>query len=54
VLEWGPRARVVEPPELVEEVRLELEQALAAYGGAPAERTVRARSSARQRRGAAR
>ena len=31
VLEWGPRARVVEPPELVERVRQELEEALANY-----------------------
>jgi predicted DNA-binding transcriptional regulator YafY len=31
VLEWGPRARVVEPPELVERVRSELESALKAY-----------------------
>lgn len=33
VLEWGARARVVEPPELVERIRLELEQALEAYTG---------------------
>ncbi len=32
VLEWGPRARVVEPAELVERVRRELEEALANYG----------------------
>lgn len=32
VLEWGPRAKVVEPPELVERVRAELEQALGQYG----------------------
>jgi len=32
VLEWGARAKVVGPPELVERVRLELEQALASYG----------------------
>lgn len=31
VLEWGPRARVVEPPELVERVRAELVQALELY-----------------------
>jgi predicted DNA-binding transcriptional regulator YafY len=31
VLEWGPRARVVEPRELVEQVRDELERALALY-----------------------
>ncbi len=30
-LEWGPRAKVVEPPELVERVRAELDQALAQY-----------------------
>ena len=33
VLEWGPRARVVEPPELVEQVRGELQRALALYQG---------------------
>jgi predicted DNA-binding transcriptional regulator YafY len=32
VLEWGPRARVVEPEELVERVAAELSQALAGYG----------------------
>jgi predicted DNA-binding transcriptional regulator YafY len=31
VLEWGQRARVVEPPELVERVRAELEGALKGY-----------------------
>lgn len=31
VCEWGGRARVVEPPELVERVRAELEEALAGY-----------------------
>jgi predicted DNA-binding transcriptional regulator YafY len=31
ILEWGPRARVVEPPELVEKVKAELEAALKAY-----------------------
>lgn len=31
VLEWGPRARVIEPPELVERVRSELRGALAGY-----------------------
>ncbi len=31
VLEWGQRARVVEPPELVDRVRTELENALAGY-----------------------
>lgn len=31
VLEWGARARVVEPPELVARVRAELEGALAGY-----------------------
>jgi len=45
VLEWGPRARVVEPSELAERVKTELEQALAAYGGA---------RRPRQRRGVAR
>jgi predicted DNA-binding transcriptional regulator YafY len=32
VLEWGKRARVIEPPELVVRVREELEGALAQYG----------------------
>jgi predicted DNA-binding transcriptional regulator YafY len=31
VLEWGQRAKVVDPPELVERIRSELETALAAY-----------------------
>jgi predicted DNA-binding transcriptional regulator YafY len=31
VLEWGPRARVVEPPELVERVLTELSEALKGY-----------------------
>jgi predicted DNA-binding transcriptional regulator YafY len=31
VLEWGARAKVIEPPELVEGVRQELEDALARY-----------------------
>jgi predicted DNA-binding transcriptional regulator YafY len=31
ILEWGPRARVVEPPELVERVRTELGKALGQY-----------------------
>ena len=31
VLEWGQRARVVEPPELVEAVKAELEGALKLY-----------------------
>jgi predicted DNA-binding transcriptional regulator YafY len=33
VLEWGGRARVVEPPELVERVKAELEAALSHYQG---------------------
>lgn len=33
VLEWGKRARVIEPPELAERVREELEGALAHYAG---------------------
>ncbi|HVU04810.1 MAG TPA: WYL domain-containing protein, partial [Polyangiaceae bacterium] len=33
VLEWGARARVVEPPELVERVKAELEGALRGYAG---------------------
>lgn len=32
VLEWGARAKVIEPPELVERVREELEGALKGYG----------------------
>ncbi len=35
VLEWGPRARVVEPPELVERVKAELAEALHQYDSAP-------------------
>lgn len=31
ILEWGPRAKVVQPPELVERVRTELKEALAGY-----------------------
>jgi len=31
ILEWGPRARVIEPPELVERVQSELQEALALY-----------------------
>jgi predicted DNA-binding transcriptional regulator YafY len=31
VLEWGKRARVIEPPELAERVREELEGALELY-----------------------
>ena len=38
VLEWGARAKVIEPPELVERVRTELEQALAAYKRRPAKK----------------
>ena len=38
VLEWGGRARVVEPPELVERVETELRAALALYGDRPAGR----------------
>jgi hypothetical protein len=32
VLEWGARAKVIEPEDLVERVREELEGALALYG----------------------
>lgn len=39
VLEWGPRAKVLEPPELVERVRAELEQALAQYAARAKKRT---------------
>jgi predicted DNA-binding transcriptional regulator YafY len=42
VLEWGARARVVEPPELAELVRAELEAALALY---PAEGSDGARAA---------
>jgi predicted DNA-binding transcriptional regulator YafY len=35
VLEWGARAKVVEPEELADRVREELEGALALYGPAP-------------------
>lgn len=35
ILEWGPHARVIGPPALVEQVRSELEQALAAYQTRP-------------------
>jgi hypothetical protein len=35
VLEWGARARVVEPPELVERVRSELRGALGGYDSRP-------------------
>lgn len=35
VLEWGPRAKVIEPEELADRVREELEGALAHYGVAP-------------------
>jgi len=34
VLEWGARAKVVEPEELADRVREELEGALALYAGA--------------------
>jgi predicted DNA-binding transcriptional regulator YafY len=32
VLEWGPHARVIEPPELVAEVIRELDAARRGYG----------------------
>jgi predicted DNA-binding transcriptional regulator YafY len=35
VLEWGPRARVVEPAELVERVQSELTEALQRYADKP-------------------
>jgi predicted DNA-binding transcriptional regulator YafY len=41
VLEWGQRARVVSPPELVERVRTELENALSGYRRAAARKTRR-------------
>jgi predicted DNA-binding transcriptional regulator YafY len=44
ILEWGPRARVVEPPELAERVRIELETALAQY---PASKRDSARTARR-------
>jgi predicted DNA-binding transcriptional regulator YafY len=43
VLEWGGRARVVEPPELIERVKAELEAALAQYGDTPSEPAARSR-----------
>jgi predicted DNA-binding transcriptional regulator YafY len=43
VLEWGARARVVSPPELVERVRGELSQALAGYKAAPKRKAVKKR-----------
>ncbi|MEB2310637.1 MAG: WYL domain-containing transcriptional regulator [Sorangiineae bacterium] len=46
VLEWGKRARVVEPPELVERVRSELADALALYRGAPPARRAPERTRA--------
>jgi predicted DNA-binding transcriptional regulator YafY len=46
VLEWGARARVVEPPELVERVREELGEALSHYATLPKpEATKPSRSS---------
>lgn len=64
VLEWGPHATAVEPPELVERVTAELAAALANYGGtAPARppvsrarggaaRAIRPEASRRAKRGA--
>jgi predicted DNA-binding transcriptional regulator YafY len=46
VLEWGGRARVVEPPELIERVKAELESALAHYAETPTE-TPRPRATPR-------
>lgn len=43
VLEWGQRARVVEPPELVSRVQNELEQALQAYA-APRKKTTKTKT----------
>jgi predicted DNA-binding transcriptional regulator YafY len=43
ILEWGERARAVEPPELVERVRTELEHALAAYRSSSPRRAARQR-----------
>jgi predicted DNA-binding transcriptional regulator YafY len=40
ILEWGPRARVLEPPELVERVTEELQSALANYSAASRKRTA--------------
>ena len=36
VLEWGPHAKALEPPELVADVIAELDAARSAYGPAPA------------------
>ena len=44
VLEWGGRARVIEPPELVARVQNELEQALANYEPPRSERRKSRRS----------
>jgi predicted DNA-binding transcriptional regulator YafY len=51
VLEWGARARVVEPPELAELVRAELEAALSLYpvdGGSQAARAAKGATGGRR------
>lgn len=44
VLEWGARAKVVEPPELVEAVRKELTGALALYPASPGKAETKKKS----------
>jgi predicted DNA-binding transcriptional regulator YafY len=46
VLEWGARAKVVEPPELIERVRTELAGALALY---PTEKPAKAEAKKKTR-----
>lgn len=46
VLEWGARAKVLEPPELIERVRAELQGALALY---PLEKPARAETKKKAR-----
>jgi predicted DNA-binding transcriptional regulator YafY len=54
VLEWGARARVVEPPELVERVQSELRQALEGYDAPQPKRGRRPRAPQRAVSSAAR
>jgi predicted DNA-binding transcriptional regulator YafY len=49
ILEWGPRVRVVEPPELLESVKAELTHALAQYAAPPQARKKAATRSKRAR-----
>lgn len=50
VLEWGGRARVVQPPELVERIRSELEQALEGYKKGKKAKLARPAKKAKKRR----